>query len=99
MIDKKGVLFTAIDVDDLADLVATRLKSIIAQTVHENTPDEHITLTQASRIIGKTTRTVRNYIYEGKLKNYGTGIQRPRLSRKEVVELKKEMVNGRVPGI
>jgi dTDP-4-dehydrorhamnose reductase len=84
-----GVVFTAINIEDLADLVATRLEPRIAETVRENSSDEYLTLVQSAKLIGKTTETIRNYIKTGKLKNYGTGFQRPKLSRREVVEFKR----------
>jgi len=88
----KAVIFTSIDVDDLCSMVATRLVPVLQKTILDNTSDEQITLSQAADLLGKTTATVRNCISDGRLKNYGTGNQRPKLSRKEVFQLKKNSI-------
>ena len=98
MIDQtKGVVFTAINIDDLADLIATRLQPSLAKTVRENTPDNLITMTEAAKILGiKHLSTIQSYVNDAYLVNYGRGSQRPKLSKVEVVELQKKIVNGRL---
>lgn len=76
--------------------LAEHLRPVIAAEIRSNMPDRFITSTEATRELGVTFKTVQKYITDGNLTNYGTGDKRPRLSYNEVIELRKNIVKGRL---
>jgi len=93
---KEIQILTSVPFDQLVDAIAEKLRPVINQAIADQLPDELISQQEAARIVGISTVTIWAYVRDGVLMNYGTGTQRPRLSRRECTELKKRMSNGRL---
>lgn len=89
-------LFTSVDIDTLTDAILKRMQPVIEQIIDEHVPDQIINSQDACKLIGISNTTLINWIKTGIVHNYGTGKERPRLSRKECILLKKKMINGRL---
>lgn len=90
------VVFTSIPLDDLVKALTEHLKPIVEQAVAVHVPDTYINQSDASALLGISTVTIRKFIKEGILTDYASGNTLPKLSRKEVIELRKSVVNGRI---
>lgn len=91
--EKEEIIFTGIPLDLLTERLIEKLRPVVTEAVAAQMPDQIITVSEAAKILGRTKGTVAYYANHGILTNLGTGKQRPKLSKREVVELKKEVQN------
>lgn len=89
-------VFTSVPFDVLVKALAEQLKPMVEHAVAQHVPDDFINQSEASDILGVSAVLVNKLISEGKLTDYAPGNKIPRVSRKEVIEFRKNIVNGRL---
>ncbi|WP_159523771.1 hypothetical protein [Sunxiuqinia indica] len=74
-----------------ADYLAEALRPVIREEVEKAIPDRLITSLEAIKILEQDKHFIMRQLKSGKLKNYGDGKHRPKLSYHEVHQLKKDL--------
>lgn len=88
-------ILTSVPYEVLAAELATQLQPYIEKAVRDYVGDQFVTLKEAAYIIGVTDATISKWLTDGVLTNY-SGNSHHRFSRNEVIELRKQVVNGRL---
>lgn len=76
------VTFTDAQLDEIAHRVA----AILSQNAPPNTAREHLPVAEAALMAGVAPKTLRNWLYQGKLPRYGTN-RHPLVSRADLEAL------------
>jgi len=95
MSDKIQIL-TSVPFDVLVSAIAREIEPVIIRAISEHLPDDLITSKEAGEIIGVSPATICTWVKTGVIRNFSTGNQRPVLSRREIIAIKKQTVNGRL---
>lgn len=89
-------ILTSVPFDVLVKAISRELEPIIARVISESLPDDLITSKEAGEIMNVSPATICTWVKLGVIRNFSTGNQRPVLSRREIIAMKKQTINGRL---